>query len=405
MKKEIIESLASTKAGQPPLKRKCSMVPTVGWMILKLCVASRDAYVKMGMIHAGKDKKIGEKEIAEMEKQINGHSVAWAKMHNTGEHHGHKDRVIDSKVSKSKNLSTMYLVVKDHKKEPGKSRPIVTGCSGNTRALSNSVSTLLESVANTIENVFESISSEDMLHSVKQSNAITTEIKYKWRVERLKKLRCTKCDFKQKPLIHCQFCKEQLAENEAEACSDDSASQTGDTGYSTETNHAGGLLTTKLEQEMEMHYDCEQCGQGWRQEMQIDCTECGPGIYWEDQEICLLGLDVVALFPSMSSVTTGLIVRKHVMMSPMKIEGYDWQQGARYIVLNRKYTGNLRNLWSILPWRRKVKGTAPGIKAKELNSKTGNIEVQWRFPKKQPTPEMIREIQARCAEIATRFLF
>ena len=63
--------------------------------------------------------------------------------------------VIDSKVGRSKNRSTMYVVYKDHKKEPGKSRPIVTGCSGNTRGLSNSVSNLLESVANTIENRFE----------------------------------------------------------------------------------------------------------------------------------------------------------------------------------------------------------------------------------------------------------
>ena len=129
------------------------------------------------------------------------------------------------------------------------------------------------------------------------------------------------------------------------------------------------------------------------------------GLYWEDQDTCLLGLDVVALFPSMSSETTGLIIRKHVLKSPIKNEGFDWRQGARYIVLNRKYTGSLKNLWSILPWRRQVHGTTPGMKAKELNSKNGNIEIQWRFPKKEPTPEMIREIQARCAEIATRFLF
>ena len=29
--------------------------------------------------------------------------------------------------------------------------------------------------------------------------------------------------------------------------------------------------------------------------MEKDCEECGEGLYWEDQEICLLGLDVVAL--------------------------------------------------------------------------------------------------------------
>ena len=33
--KESIESLASTKAGQPPLSRRCSIVPRVGWIILQ----------------------------------------------------------------------------------------------------------------------------------------------------------------------------------------------------------------------------------------------------------------------------------------------------------------------------------------------------------------------------------
>ena len=180
----------------------------------KLCVATRDTYVQMGMIHTEKDKKIGWKEIQEMEKQINGHSIAWAKMHNTGESHGHQSRVIDSKVSRSKNLSTMYLAVKDHKKEPGKSRPIVTGCSGNTRALSNSVSNLLESVANTIENIFERISSEDMLHSVKLSNKIISKLKDAWRQKRLKKLRCNKCDYKNKPLTHCHLCTDTISERD-----------------------------------------------------------------------------------------------------------------------------------------------------------------------------------------------
>ena len=131
----------------------------------KLCLATVEEYIRMGNEHAGKDAPIGRKEIEEMENQINGHSIAWVKMHGTGANNGHRNRVIDSKITRSKNISTMYIVYKDHKKEPGKSRPIVTGNSGNTRGLSNSVSNLLESVANSIPNNFESISSEGMLYS------------------------------------------------------------------------------------------------------------------------------------------------------------------------------------------------------------------------------------------------
>ena len=155
----------------------------------KLCVATTEEYIKMGQEHTSKDKLVGRKEIAETEKQINGHSTAWVKMYGTGANNGQTFRVIDSKISRSKNISTMYLVVKDHKKEPGKSRPIVTGNSGHTRGLSNSVSNLLESIASSIPNTFERISSEDMLFSTKEANKIMAKVKEDWKKRRLEKLR------------------------------------------------------------------------------------------------------------------------------------------------------------------------------------------------------------------------
>ena len=97
-------------------------------------------------------------------------------MWDTGGEHGHLGRVIDSKVSHSENFSIMYVVYKDHKKDPGESRPIVTGCSGHTRGLSNSVANFLESVADSISNRFECISSEDMLSNTKKANKIIAKI-------------------------------------------------------------------------------------------------------------------------------------------------------------------------------------------------------------------------------------
>jgi hypothetical protein len=38
----------------------------------------------------------------------------------------------------------------------------------------------------------------------------------------------------------------------------------------------------------------------------------------------------------MQSATTGKIIRQHVLKSPLKIEGFDWKQGARYNVVNIK---------------------------------------------------------------------
>ena len=85
----------------------------------------------------------------------------------------------------------------------------------------------------------------------------------------------------------------------------------------------------------------------------------------------------------MSSAETGRIIRRHVLKSPIKMEGFDWKQGARYVVINKEYTSDLQCLWGILPYRRKVNGTTPGMRSKDINSKEGNVEKQWVFPSSQ----------------------
>ena len=104
-----------------------------------------------------------------MEKQLNGHVFFWAKMWNSGESHGHRGRIIDSKVVSSEQLADMYLTYKDHKLGR-KTRPVVTGCSSNTRGFSNCVSDLLESVNKADTEPYEAISSEDMLAEVENYN-------------------------------------------------------------------------------------------------------------------------------------------------------------------------------------------------------------------------------------------
>ena len=78
----------------------------------------------------------------------------------------------------------------------------------------------------------------------------------------------------------------------------------------------------------------------------------------------------------MKSVTTGRIVREHVLKSPLNIEGFNWRQAARYIVIKKRYTGDLQCIWKVLPWKKKVGGVMPGMKAKELNSKKVEMEEQ-----------------------------
>ena len=118
----------------------------------------------------------------------------------------------------------------------------------------------------------------------------------------------------------------------------------------------------------------------------------------KDLERVLLGNDI-------KSKNTGRIVRVKVEKSELTFEGFDYKHGGRYIVMNKKYTGDLKPLWNVLPWRRKVKGTAPGMTGKSVNSPDDDPEFEWVYPRAQPTALQLRQIISRCCEIGVRVLF
>ena len=159
----------------------------------KLCVMKRSDYLLLGEVHVGKDTVIERDELIRREKILNNHSLSWCKMWNTGENHHHEDRIRQSKVCNSENRAELYLSYKDHKKVPGKTRPIATGCTSNTLALSNSVSSLVESLANAEEKKLEVISTEDLLYSAKMSDKETEVMRIDNKVKMIRKLRCERC--------------------------------------------------------------------------------------------------------------------------------------------------------------------------------------------------------------------
>ena len=137
--------------------------------------------------------------------------------------------------------------------------------------------------------------------------------------------------------------------------------------------------------------------------MKEECDECGAGV--QEIDMCMLGLDVEALFPSMTAARTGEIVRKRMMRSMMKVQGFDWRMGLVYVAMNKNLTSNLGSMWKILPYRRKVGGTAPGMASKAMSGKGGKVEDQWVFKVKEVTREQEMEIIGRCTEIAIRIVF
>ena len=109
------------------------------------------------------------------------------------------------------------------------------------------------------------------------------------------------------------------------------------------------------------------------------------GIIEEEYEIVCIGSDAVALFPSLKQIRTGRIIRYRVEESAITLEGLNSNEMGRYIVTNPDKTGDLKDIWEVLPYRSKTGGTAPGMKNKEINGKESDTEISWKFPKKKPS--------------------
>ena len=150
---------------------------------------------------------------------------------------------------------------------------------------------------------------------------------------------------------------------------------------------------------------CYECVEEAKERTKLDCNECGEGINEDDIEMCILWLDVVGLFPAMKSKNSGRILRRQAVKGPLKVRGFKWKHGARYIRVNKHLTGDLSKVAKFLPWRRFTGGVAPGMTSEEANSVDGDVEKQWCFPRSAPNEQEEKEIIARCAEIATRTIF
>ena len=313
----------------------------------KMCLVTRDEYMKMGLEHTKKDAEIDRKGIIEKEKQLNGHVFFWAKMWGSGEAHKQRDRIIDSKVVSSEQLADLYLMFKDHK-EGKKTRPVVTGCNSNTRGFSNSVSDLLESVNKANKTPYEAISSEDMLAKITRYNKKAEEIMQEGRTHLLKKVMCikgsgmkliTRCDKlwlklrSELEVIPGGNSQEELRQGlQGEGCGcemekeEETLSYRG-AQYEGYANLAGEDIQIVLE--------CDHCGPDLTEEVRQDCGGCGDGWVREDYSLCIIGNDVVSLFPSLDSINRGKIVWGEVARSTKEI-GFNTKLGLKYIANQMK---------------------------------------------------------------------
>ena len=141
-------------------------------------------------------------------------------------------------------------------------------------------------------------------------------------------------------------------------------------------------------EDIETALECNHCGPWLTDMLRQDCEEegcCGRGWVREDYALCIVGNDVVSLFPSLDSENTGKIVREEVTRSTMSIEGFNMKLGVKYIAMNQEYTSNLEEIKELLPVRVTKPGVKPTMKSKWVNHKEILADDDWIYPPGIPT--------------------
>ena len=361
-----------------------------------MSVTTREKYLEMGREHVGNDKEVERTKIIETDKVLNEHSAAWCSIWSTGKDHEHQDRVLHSKTSRSENRANLYLTHKDHKKEKEKTRPIGTANSSNTRAFANSISDLLESIANggEEEKKYEVISSEDLLHHTKESNRRVREQRADVEEREKMKKSCWECKVWRRGCRRCAENRENKKYKEVEE----------QTSKSNITEILEEIMSEV--EEMSRTPDCPECEVEKRKIMERDCYKCGRGVTKEENQFALVGMDAVALFPSLSGRTTARIIRKRVMESEVKCEGFNWKKAAVYIMANKHLVEKIsKKTKKYFPIRKKAQGVTPGMNSKGLSYKENSEEMQWFYPRRNPEEEVVKEMIGLVAQIGVRVLW
>ena len=102
----------------------------------------------------------------------------------------------------------------------------------------------------------------------------------------------------------------------------------------------------------------------------------------QTEEKVVIGADAEQLYPSLDAERSAKIVKEAAIKSKIKLEGINYNEAARYIVMNSSEaeirTSGLRR---VLPTRRYRKGTTPGVTGVEAMGSESDDEVKWIFPK------------------------
>ena len=120
----------------------------------------------------------------------------------------------------------------------------------------------------------------------------------------------------------------------------------------------------------------------------------------------VLGSDVINLYPSLDIKKVVREVREAVMETKITWEEVDYLEASRYVALNWSEEECRRSeLGRVLPRRRYVTGTRPGMTGAGPTGALRGDQEQWVFPHVKLTSHEKRLLVARVVEIATEAMF
>ena len=128
------------------------------------------------MKHVGVDQVVGNDELWEAQKEINGHVAMAIKMFRAGDTWNHNDRVRETMLGEGVASCPVSLLFKDHKGWVNGStsipptRHVASGNVGMNLHLSELVSDILEPVVGSLVGGTEGISTEDLLAQIDELN-------------------------------------------------------------------------------------------------------------------------------------------------------------------------------------------------------------------------------------------
>ena len=136
-------------------------------------------YVQAMSKHTKNDKKLSQREIEKMEKELNGHAIMYARFLKMGKKWNHEDRIKQAITNDNGPIPQMFGLRKDHKitppekKEEGPpTRPVCAASASLNGPLSHIISKVLNHVADKMDETIntECRSTEEMIAEFENIN-------------------------------------------------------------------------------------------------------------------------------------------------------------------------------------------------------------------------------------------